>query len=103
MLSGKVMRQKVVQRLAPRLRAASSSEGWMLLMMPISESTMKGRVNCTSPTTAPKKLYISGSGSRMTPRSLRTPLMIPLSPISTIRPKSRITMSSCIALSTRIM
>ena len=52
--SGKVIFQNTVQRLPPRLRAASSSDGLMLRMMPINDSTMKGKANCTNPTTTPK-------------------------------------------------
>ena len=62
MLSGNVMLQKVFQRVPPRLRAASSSTGSILRMMPMSDSTMNGSDSCTSPTTVPNALYISGMG-----------------------------------------
>lgn len=74
------------QRVDPRLRAASSSEGLMALIAPISDRIMKGRVICTSPTTTPNTLYMSGSGSEIRPVRSRMPLMMPLSPISTMSP-----------------
>ncbi len=86
MLSGRITRRKVCPGEAPRLRAASSSEGWMLRMIPISDSTMKGRVICTSPTITPKMLYISGSGASIACQRRSVPLMRPLSPSSTIMP-----------------
>jgi hypothetical protein len=103
MLSGKVMLQKVAHQLPPRLRAASSSTGSMLRMIPISDKTMKGRESCTSPTTVPNALYMSGSGCPIRPHWSKLALIRPLSPIKTISPYIRMTRSNCIEMRIRIM
>ena len=81
--NGSVTRRATRPGGAPRLSAASSSNGSMRSITPTRLRIMRGNPICTSPTVTENRLPLSGRGCAITPSAVSQVLTRPLSPSNT--------------------